>query len=291
MKRRHSGFTLVELLVVIAIIGVLVALLLPAVQAAREAARRSSCSNNLKQIGLALHNYHDTYLSMPPAWIEANGERLHAWGTFILPFIEEENVYEVLARDFGTARSNNNANGRGARIEAYRCPSSTLPDNGGGNRATSNYQSNKGGHFDNGDKGGVFWNNSRVKFRDITDGTSNVIMVGETEGDSRTGNNAFPVWAQLKNNNGSARLGIQSYGSRSRVINEDVTANDCIDKCRAAFSSRHPGGAQFVFADASTHFLTETISVGTTNWDSANGPNGSWLQLLIRNDGNVLAEY
>ena len=94
-RRPLAGFTLVELLVVIAIIGVLVALLLPAIQAAREAARRTQCSNNLKQISLGLNNYHDTYRTFPPgAWNEANrGNRL-AWTVFILPFIEQSALYE-----------------------------------------------------------------------------------------------------------------------------------------------------------------------------------------------------
>src|SRR5688572_24312533 len=110
ITHRRTGFTLVELLVVIAIIGVLVALLLPAVQAAREAARRSSCGNNLKQLGLALHNYEGTFNTLPPGWIASNG-LMHtgattgtgtdgwgswAWGAFILPFVEQRSLHEAL---------------------------------------------------------------------------------------------------------------------------------------------------------------------------------------------------
>src|SRR6476469_182788 len=98
MKR--SAFTLVKLLVVIAIIGVLVALLLPAVQAAREAARRMQCSNHLKQIGLALQNYHDTFGSLPPAYLaDSQGKPIHSWRVLILPFLENTTLYDRYSFD------------------------------------------------------------------------------------------------------------------------------------------------------------------------------------------------
>src|SRR5687767_15666539 len=102
-RRRRPGMTLIELLVVIAILALLIALLLPAVQAAREAARRTQCKNNLKQIGLALHNYHDTHLTLPPGYItrfpqdQAATEQSHwGWGAFTLPFLEQAPLYNLL---------------------------------------------------------------------------------------------------------------------------------------------------------------------------------------------------
>ncbi len=102
-ERRRLGFTLIELLVVIAIIAILIALLLPAVQQAREAARRTQCRNNLKQIGLALHNYHDVFNTFPPGYVakiannKTSSERsMFAWGALILPYIEQGNLYQVL---------------------------------------------------------------------------------------------------------------------------------------------------------------------------------------------------
>ncbi|MCA9201485.1 MAG: DUF1559 domain-containing protein, partial [Planctomycetales bacterium] len=111
MKKRFSeagkrtGFTLVELLVVIAIIGVLVAMLLPAVQAAREAARRSDCSNKLKQFGLALQNFHDTYKNFPPGMTDDDTDNL-GWGTYILPFIEQGNLYDQMSTVVTTSTPN-----------------------------------------------------------------------------------------------------------------------------------------------------------------------------------------
>ncbi|WP_315860598.1 DUF1559 family PulG-like putative transporter [Rubinisphaera margarita] len=212
MKRESAGkagFTLIELLVVIAIIAILVALLLPAVQQAREAARRSSCKNNLKQVGLALHNYHDTHRSFPPGLVaqnlDANGRRNAnwSWGAMIAPYLEISTVYDAL--QVGRLRGDDalsTPEGLAAAqtpMSMWRCPSDTAPelnerkrpvDAGGTARATAlaNYVVNHGSNwFYPRDVGsnpwqqiqGPFWQNSNSKLRDFTDGTTNTILVGE----------------------------------------------------------------------------------------------------------------
>ncbi len=211
MPRTRNAFTLIELLVVIAIIATLVAILLPAVQQAREAARRSNCKNNLKQIGIALHNYHDTYNTLPPGYVRnvanftsCNGSAYNfSWGMLILPFIEQPALYDSLStfQTMQLAVSDANALSQMQKgISAYRCPSDTAPETNdqipfGTNRylATSNYVGNndRNGNPSNNSTWpdiifvignsarGVFWQNSRCRFADITDGLSNTIFVGE----------------------------------------------------------------------------------------------------------------
>ena len=143
-RSARTGFTLIELLVVIAIIAILIALLLPAVQQAREAARRMSCKNNLKQIGVAMHNFHDTYQELPAGYgfndiaNAANWTKAWGWGARILPYIEQENLYNLLGvgtREFDQALPGNNSSSWPADMVAairtpiaiYRCPSDITP--------------------------------------------------------------------------------------------------------------------------------------------------------------------
>lgn len=181
MIGRRNGFTLVELLVVIAIIGVLVSLLLPAVQMAREAARRTQCNNNLKQFGIAIHNYHDTLSGLPNArWGGVAGK---VWGSHsqILPYIEQQNVYNLI--DFSVPWDHaNNAAARASEVSIFKCPSDPQSQSPPGWAAT-NYQGCEGNNPVNGQPNGAFTHGSSVKacrgFQDITDGLSNTAAFSE----------------------------------------------------------------------------------------------------------------
>jgi prepilin-type N-terminal cleavage/methylation domain-containing protein len=202
-SNRMAGFTLVELLVVIAIIGVLVALLLPAVQAAREAARRMSCSNNLKQLGLAMHNYHDALGSFPFGFSDLEA----LWTAPILPYIEQQPLHSTLIFqesgvgnwDSGSA----NTIACSTPIGMFRCPSMPVPlfitNEGITNRVPVSYRGCAGSNVYSDDRStlptgvpagaraleeinlnGIFWGNSGIRLADVMDGTSNTVMIGES---------------------------------------------------------------------------------------------------------------
>ena len=169
LRKRSRGFTLVELLVVIAIIGILVALLLPAVQAAREAARRMSCSNNMKEIGIALHNYHDTYLKLPPGKITegtcCSAKSGTSWAISILPFLEQGGLAETY--DFNQSTIENQFTAfRQTRVAVYVCPSDLesdkliVPESGPASSAGAEFQPGSyrcvGGRADG---SGAWWDN------------------------------------------------------------------------------------------------------------------------------------
>ncbi|TWT39239.1 DUF1559 domain-containing protein [Blastopirellula retiformator] len=289
--RNRRGFTLVELLVVIAIIGVLIALLLPAVQQAREAARRMSCTNNLKQMGLACHTYMDTYpTNLPPGayHIPANGStpavwNSHSFAVAILPFVEQSALYELY--NFSAAPdSTTNEIVRKSPINAYFCPSF---DGQQVNTSSTNYSD--GALFPYQAVGGVYYNDSSLdrtlisathgKIPDngafsftgprraaaITDGMSNTLMIGEYVHRDRTGTNSgipgnVRVWTI------GALTNQAYYGGKiiyQDTINSRRDRTDGIQFSNLPFSSKHPGGANFVMADASVHFLPETIDFDT----------------------------
>lgn len=269
-RRFRGGFTLVELLVVIAIIGILVSLLLPAVQMAREAARRTSCSNNLKQIGLALHNYHDTHNAFPSGSLPTFVSGFVA----ILPYLEQNNRYQLY--DF--SRSYTDPVNRAVldqRIELFLCPSMPVPrpvplltanEIGGPtsymlNEGTRQYMAVNDGFAP------IVWPsfgyaNSPNTFGTVTDGSSNTIAAGETTYDM------FDYFwpSSLPNVGGSVRFGTSrwgvgypsvSMGSTGRPFNLHSVAGN------GGFQSMHPDGGNFLLIDGSVRFISESIHAST----------------------------
>jgi len=278
LRARH-GFTLVELLVVIAIIGVLIALLLPAVQQAREAARRMQCQNNLKQMGLALHNHHDTFGEFPPGLLY---DKSWSWGTFILPYLEQEALHDQLkaasggiggvwgAFDVDDATTIDLAR---TILSVYRCPSDTVPDYNDKCDdsyamflASSNYVGILGSLQDStstidtdkktGGNGLIYWG-SNHDMASVVDGTSNTMLICER----RYRDHKASVWAATTdrgNHNGTLNrhytttaVGYASSGRDHKV--NGTNSNAC--------SSEHPGGVQFLFCDGSVQFIPETTTV------------------------------
>lgn len=311
--RHRSGFTLIELLVVIAIIAILVALLLPAVQQAREAARRSSCKNNLKQIGLALHNYHDTYFMFPPGWVGATSspQQHHtgmedptapadfsngfSWATFILPMMEQGPLYDQV--NFNQQiKIGGNLAVIATTMPAYQCPSDPKPGNFSINDgtndiilATSNYMgvfgtrdleeceiNGSAGHVTAGQQcaaDGLFFHNSALKMRDVTDGTSNTIMVGErttfVDASVSPPEIFYGTWAGIVT--GTEEAAARFIGHAEHPPNENEHPED--------FGSSHRGGAQFILADGSVHFISENIDEGL------------FQGLATRGQGEVVGEF
>ncbi len=290
--RDRLGFTLVELLVVIAIIGILIALLLPAVQAAREAARRSQCSNNLKQIALACHNYHDTHKVFPINHGDTGNS--FGWLAMILPYVEQSSLYDQI--DFRVPITTpTNLEVARTIMSTYRCPSDVTPDQvSGGNQVWSNWcyplscpsdsrndiavSSYKGidgsgydrtvaqspvphGMFDrrmglavSGPGGSIQTSNMAIRMRDVLDGTSNVLMAGE----NIAGFHAWPSWAAWH----SPMTTLYPINHPFNVWGDAATRiASGAHGWTAGFaaSSYHPGGAQFFLVDGSVQFLSENM--------------------------------
>ncbi len=280
MSSPRKAFTLVELLVVIAIIGILVALLLPAVQAARESARRSSCTNNMKQIGLALHMHHDTYSHLPAGWEGfdaslrpwAMGPTGWAWAAKILPFLEQANVEKNLINYKLPVWDPANASARLHPIVTYRCPSDTgkalfynehhdADEQDGHDHddvleyATSNYvgvwgttDTHECGELPAGAQcrgEGVFFHNSNLRFAEILDGLSQTFMVGE-----RNSRLDYSTWVGTHTHidcSPGRLVGSASYPPNSKHSDDHN------------FSSEHPAGTNFLLCDGSVRLISETI--------------------------------
>ncbi|QDU06953.1 DUF1559 domain-containing protein [Gimesia aquarii] len=331
---RKRGFTLIELLVVIAIIAILIALLLPAVQQAREAARRSTCKNHLKQIGLALHNYHDTFLRFPigeqsPVW-RAN------WRAPILPYLDQAPAYNQMNFSIGTstigfasAGSSGYGYGTGAgtneilktlRVPVYNCPSSphsnaandsanvknnselgqtmdyvgiagATPDPSG---ATTTVCSAASAGYGAGQfcSNGLLVPNDSFRMRDITDGTSNTIIVGEQSGqvnnqDSRS--NYYGGWSGITNSSKVASLlDGSTWGSGTTTVKYSINSfwnSGAGDEAYRTYGpntilgSYHTGGTHVLLTDGAVRFLSDNLDFSTL------------ANLCSKSDGQVLGEF
>ncbi|WP_013626639.1 DUF1559 domain-containing protein [Rubinisphaera brasiliensis] len=336
---RRRGFTLIELLVVIAIIAILVALLLPAVQQAREAARRSSCKNNLKQLGLALHNYHDVFNTLPYRSggtsactsvstslggnrNNGNCRRLSAFYA-ILPFVEQSALYDTIsAGDSSIPISPGGPGGwegwpawDSVVIAGYLCPSD--PGFGVDDTKSNSYVFSAGDNANNliadsGQVRGLFGRQSKVQFRDITDGLSNTIAMSEHVraefGATTTGNRdrviegialgVTPLTptncrAQVVNGQWSATANVKGKhgnvlwdGQAERCAFNTILAPNspsCSDGTNTnadngtgilSATSQHKGGAQVLMADGAVRFISENIDAGDPNAAPPSGTAG-----------------
>lgn len=297
---RQFGFTLVELLVVIAIIGILIGMLLPAVQQVREAARRITCSNNMRQVSLALHNFHDTNSEFPVGAIlnQSTPNGNYGFLAFTLPFLEQGNLFNQINVNDTTQPPSPDLDQGGAIIPGLVCPSSALPERSSEGYAKCNYLGNQGtGNTRNTDDGGVFDTNAVYGISDITDGTSNTIFVGEADGSpveiNELDDNSFPAWIGAPGFNGQyahsrARRRVLRRTDFSTGFNFPHSNGVPGDFNPSVFSSRHPGGANFGFVDGSVHFINDTIDTGTSN----NPPNaGTFIRLMVRDDGQVVGDF
>jgi prepilin-type N-terminal cleavage/methylation domain-containing protein/prepilin-type processing-associated H-X9-DG protein len=285
----RPGFTLIELLVVIAIIAVLIGLLLPAVQKVREAANRMKCQNNLKQMGLGLHGYHGANGYFPPAFTATGYNSGPGWGTFLLPHIEQEALSRQVPQGapfWGTTRAiSTTADGGQTPLKIFRCPSDTGPilNADQGHFAVSNYRATCGtmtSIFDtpSADLGGIMYQNSRIRFADVTDGTSNTFMIGEGRyGVPRrvsTGNTlSSALWCGMSGTYAVPGL-FSIYVWIDNVMwatgGDRTWGRDYVDE---AYNSNHANSVQFLFADGSVHGLAANIDPTLR------------AQLGVRNDG------
>jgi prepilin-type N-terminal cleavage/methylation domain-containing protein/prepilin-type processing-associated H-X9-DG protein len=274
MRWRRQGFTLIELLVVIAIIAILIGLLLPAIQKVREAANKAACQNKLKQIGVALHHYHDVRKSLPPA-NSGVGDKW-GWGTTILPFLEQDALYQQLNPPDPYDNTPNMpvpsaTNGLQTRIAVYLCPSDPVDNNPNvsfKNYGKSNYVA-MAGVID-----GVGSGRDRTRLHAIRDGTSFTFMIGERDSLKLLG----AIWPGRTTQTGGANVGLAIWRPNTpwpTPSNRNCCAGDTTnnmpgeipgrDPClRLGISSGHPSGVNFLFCDASVRFIQNTIETSPT---------------------------
>ena len=327
LPRPNRGFTLVELLVVIAIIGTLVGLLLPAVQAARESARRSQCSNNMKQVALGLQNYHDANRVLPPSAtnsaVDTQGRVGWSWMLFVLPYIEQTQLFNACMNQVTWRMQQPSwmdpavAVMARSAISSFNCPSDKVgvlePEAQVNSAASwltftsskSNYlanggaQSTWGGSTDQQIRSSVggFRRVRGVSFRDFTDGLSKTFVIGEAGGTAKAGANAASmpgIWTGTTNQNNS-QVEIVRY-----------TANKLNSGEWDAFGSSHFGGANFAMGDGSVQFISEAIQTNPLLWsfdasvdasitsylsNVSSSSRGVYERLSTRADGQTIGDF
>jgi len=294
---RKRGFTLVELLVVIAIIGILIALLLPAVQAAREAARRSQCLNNLKQIGVGMHNYHDIYKSL---MVGAYGCCWGTWKVALLPYIEQKSLFDMYVqgpKGDDTYPPGGNRYGSAVnlpvtttQITAFHCPSDT-PNRPIGNIWSHNYACNYGNTY-YGQVVGQVWAATGIRhggapfkyigqpgvvidgsydFAWFVDGTSNTMLVAEVLVGRGSDLRGFSWWGdasgfetyQGPNSPIPDRIYAAGYCRSEPQFNLPCDVTTATDPTMFGSRSKHPGGVQVVLGDGAGKFISQTIDINT----------------------------
>ncbi len=255
----YSGFTLLELLVVIAIIVILMAMLVPAVQQVREAAARTACRNNLRQIGIALHSYHERHKGFPPGYVSGVGPNSNdlgpgwGWAAYLLDELEQAPLRQEIQFNLDIGHASNAAS-RAAVLPIFRCPSDgdldTFTPHGATVRvAHANYVGIFGDNeidVDPGAGNGIFFRNSRVKMLHIADGTSNTLMVGE-----RSSNLARATWTGAVT--GAADAPALVLGAADHTPNDPVAHKE-------DFWSRHTYGVNFLFCDGSVRNISNSIN-------------------------------
>ena len=332
MSRKKRGFTLIELLVVIAIIAVLVALLLPAVQQAREAARRSQCKNNLKQIGLALHNYHDVANTFPYGLMVGANLDANTWGIMILPYLDQAPLYnqynssvppfnEAGSFGFSAAAAQQNILLISTNLPVFKCPSApndgiyrgVFPGGGGFPKlswtcAPSDYcpisgvrgpfavlayaaYGGPGGIREGALQGAGLLGSGICRFSDITDGSSNTLLIGERTGGASIYQKMLAVSGP---SNGNPAFGAANGGGWGDILNGDnwfegalydgtpgggPCAINCTNMRGEGFHCFHTGGCHFVLGDGSVRFISASLSPYTM------------ASLITRRKGEVLGDF
>jgi prepilin-type N-terminal cleavage/methylation domain-containing protein/prepilin-type processing-associated H-X9-DG protein len=301
----RRGFTLIELLVVIAIIAVLMGLLLPAVQRVREAAARTKCQNNLKQIGLAIHNYHDVYKKLPPS---RYGPQHATWCVMILPYLEQDPLYRQW--DLSKTYYEQAPEVQNAFVKTYLCPvrrSEAMPStqfevSSTGQPDTLEHPGTQGDYACN---GGQFYNaivdhplcqgpfcyanaqtdaaghitdsKAQVAFKDILDGLSQTFLVGEKHSVASMQGQSGPTYGEGCIWNGDFPRNYSRIGGQTKW-NLGQGRNDLVGPWHCKFGSWHPGVCQFLFADGHVVALSNSIDMDTLQ------------KLSCRNDGQVIPD-